>query len=147
MNAKEMLQSAYSLHCAILIKREQISILEDSITNITVSLDRERVSKSPDPSSMQTAIVQLIELKEEVEVDIARLADIEQKSRRLINQVSNLKARAVLSKRYLGFKSWTEIASEMDISPKWAANLHTVGIHQVESILASETDSHTSKED
>ena len=96
---------------------------------------------------MQTAIVQLIELKEEVEVDIARLADIEQKSRRLINQVSNLKARAVLSKRYLGFKSWTDIASEMDISPKWAANLHTVGIHQVESILASETDSHTSKED
>lgn len=52
MNAKEMLQSAYSLHCAILIKREQISILEDSITNITVSLDRERVSKSPDPSSI-----------------------------------------------------------------------------------------------
>ena len=46
---------------------------------------------------------------------IARLAIVEQEIMDIINRIENMKARAVLSKHYLGFKSWSDIADEMQM--------------------------------
>ena len=139
MSAKEILQRAYVLHYEIMVKREQISILQSSITNMTVSFDHECISKSPDYTAMQSAIIRLLELKDEVNADVSRLTSIAQESIHLINQVDNVKVRAVLSKHYLGYKTWQDIADEMNISVKWALHLHSKGLHQLDQILASGT--------
>lgn len=86
---------------------------------------------------MERDITQLIQLECELKEEIARLAIVEQEIMDIINRIENMKARAVLSKHYLGFKSWSDIADEMQISTKWALNLHTKGLRQVETVLTN----------
>ena len=52
MKAKSILNQAYVIHSEIVIKREQISAIHDSIMSITEPLDQEKVMKTPDPSPM-----------------------------------------------------------------------------------------------
>ena len=135
MNAKTFLSRAYLLQQAIRIKREQISQMRDLLTNISISYDKEKITSTPDSSPMEKNIVQMIEMKQELEEDIAQLAVVQKETLDIINRVENVKAREVLSKHYLGFKSWRDIAEEMDISQKWALNLHTKGLKQVDNLL------------
>ena len=135
MNAKTFLSRAYLLQQAIRIKREQISQMRDLLTNISVSYDKEKITSTPDSSPMEKNIVQMIEMQQELEDDIVQLAVVQKETLDLINRVENVKAREVLSKHYLGYKSWRDIAEEMDISQKWALNLHTKGLKQVDNLL------------
>ena len=73
MNAKTFLSRAYLLQQAIRIKREQISQMRDLLTNISVSYDKEKITSTPDSSPMEKNIVQMIEMKQELEDDIAQL--------------------------------------------------------------------------
>ena len=135
MNAKTFLSRAYFLQQAIRIKREQISQMRDLLTNISISYDKEKITSTPDSSPMEKNIVQMIEMQQELEDDIVQLAVVQKETLDIINRVENVKAREVLSKHYLGFKSWRDIAEEMDISQKWALNLHTKGLKQVDNLL------------
>ena len=135
MNAKTFLSRAYLLQQAIRIKREQISQMRDLLTNISISYDKEKITSTPDSSPMEKNIVQMIAMKQELENDIVQLAVVQKETLDIINRVENVKAREVLSKHYLGFKSWRDIAEEMDISQKWALNLHTKGLKQVDNLL------------
>ena len=135
MNAKTFLSQAYILQQAIRIKREQISQMRDLLTNISVSYDKEKITSTPDSSPLEKNIVQMIEMKQELEDDIAQLAVVQKETLDIINRVENVKAREVLSKHYLGFKSWRDIAEEMDISQKWAQNLHTKGLQHIDKLL------------
>ena len=109
--------------------------MRDLLTNISISYDKEKITSTPDSSPMEKNIVQMIEMKQELEEDIAQLAVVQKETLDIINRVENVKAREVLSKHYLGFKSWRNIAEEMDISQKWALNLHTKGLKQVDNLL------------
>ena len=135
MNAKTFLSRAYILQQAIRIKHEQISQMRDQLTNISISYDKEKITSTPDSSPMEKNIVQMIAMKQELENDIVQLAVVQKETLDIINRVENVKAREVLSKHYLGFKSWRDIAEEMDISQKWALNLHTKGLKQVDNLL------------
>lgn len=138
MKAKYVLNQAFILQSEIRIKQEQISTMQDSLMNIAASLDKEKVSKTPETSPMERDITQLMQLEEELKAEIAHLAAVEQQIMEIINRIDDVKARAVLSKHYLGFKSWPDIADELDISKKWALNLHTKGMQQIERLLAEQ---------
>ena len=137
MNAKKVLNQAFILRCEIKVKQEQISTMQDNLTDISAPLGKERVSRTPEASHLERDITQLIQLECELKEEIARLAIVEQEIMDIINRIENMKARAVLSKHYLGFKSWSDIADEMQISTKWALNLHTKGLRQVETVLTN----------
>ena len=136
MKAKSILNQAYVIHSEIVIKREQISAIHDSIMSITEPLDQEKVMKTPDPSPMATDITQLIQLENELNEEVARLSVISREIVDLIDQIENYKVRIVLSKHYLGLKSWDVVAKEMNITKKWALNLHSIGLKQIDKILA-----------
>ena len=136
MAAKSLLNQVFDLHYEIMVKREQISAIHDSIMSLSLPLDKENVTMTSDPTRMETDITQLLQLENELKEDITRLSAYNQEIVQIINQIDNVKARLVLSKHYLGLKPWTVIAKEMNISRKWALNLQTLGLQQIDRILA-----------
>lgn len=135
MKAKSILNQAYALHSEIVVKREQISAIQDSIMSLSVPMDKEKVTKSPDPSPMETDITQLIQLENELKEEVSRLSAVSRDIVHIIDQIDNLRVRIVLSKHYLGLKSWDVVAKEMNITKKWALNLHSIGLRQIDQIL------------
>lgn len=146
MTARSILNKPYFLQCDIKIKKEQLADMRDSIDCLSAATTRDGSPHSTNQSPVEAKVVMMMQLESDLEADIAQLAMAEQETMKIINQVDDVKARAVLSKRYLGFKSWNDIASEMDISRKWAFNLHTKGLHQVERIISGQQQGPWNKE-
>ena len=67
--------------------------------------------------------------------EVDRLVALKEEIGRVIRQVDDDLCEMVLTKRYLCYMQWEEIAREMHYSRRWVMNLHQRGIEAVEGIL------------
>ncbi len=138
MKAKEFLRRVYLLHTELQIKREQIESIRESITNITAVLDKEKVSKTPDPSAMETAIVHIVQLEEEIRAGTVQLVAAQQEVAGMINRLRDLNTRMLMSKHYIGFKPWNTVVDEMDTTMKWVLNRHAQALREIDRMLEND---------
>ncbi len=73
---------------------------------------------------MEGVIVKIIDLEHEIDEEIDRLVDLKQEIVSLIKKVKNPEYQTLLELRYLNFKTWEQIATEMHYSIQ-----HTFRIH------------------
>lgn len=73
---------------------------------------------------MEGVIVKIIDLEHEIDEEIDRLVDLKQEIVSLIKKVKNPEYQTLLELRYLNFKTWEQIATEMHYSTQ-----HTFRIH------------------
>ena len=113
MNAKDYLGQAYRLDQRINSKLQQISSLRSLTQRVTASFDGEVVSHTRNVTSLEEAIIRLMEAEEELNRQIDRLVDMKIDIGKLIDQVHNENYRLILEKRYLCFLPWDQIAEDM----------------------------------
>ena len=141
MNAKDYLGQAYRLDQRINSKLQQISSLRSLTQRVTASFDGEVVSHTRNVTSLEEAIIRLMEAEEELNRQIDRLVDMKIDIAKLIDQVHNENYRLILEKRYLCFLPWDQIAEDMHYSRRWVLNRHERALDVVDRLLTEREES------
>ena len=135
MTAKEFLGQAYRLDQRINSKLQQIDSLRGLTQKVTQSYDNEVVSRTRNVSSLEDAIIRLMEAEEELNRQIDQLVDTKIEIGKLIEKVHNESYRLLLEKRYLCFLAWDHIAAEMHYSRRWVLNKHERALEVADRLL------------
>ena len=114
MTAKEYLSQAYRLDKRIDSKIEQLKSLNLLATKCTSTLSDMPKSQSISNSRLEDTVVKIVDLQEEINID--SLVDLKRDIVRTIKSVQNPEYQIILELRYLCFKTWEEIAVQMNCS-------------------------------
>lgn len=116
MTAKEYLSQAYRLDKRIDSKIEQLKSLNLLATKCTSTLSDMPKIQSISNSRLEDTVVKIVDLQEEINRDIDSLVDLKRDIVRTIKSVQNPEYQIILELRYLCFKTWEEIAVQMNCS-------------------------------
>lgn len=139
MNAKEFFQRNYYLEQRVNSRLRRLSDLRQLAGQVTSSLGREPVSGSADVHKLDGTIAKIVDMEREINEEIDRLVDTKREAMAVIRQVKHPDQQLVLELRYLDFKSWSSIAEEMGLSPRWVQTLHERALAAVENIFSQKT--------
>lgn len=116
MTAKEYLSQAYRIDRRIDAKIEQVASLRNLVTKATSTLSDSAPSGSRNIHRMEDVIVKIIDFENDINAEIDSLVDLKREITSVIKAVPNLEYQTLLELRYLCFKSWEDIADEMNYS-------------------------------
>ena len=116
MTAKEYLNQAYRLDQRINSKLEQVMSLRDLTTKATATMSDMPSGGSRNAYRMQDIIGKIIDLENEINRDIDTLVNLKRELVATIKAVSDPECQTLLELRFLCFKTWEQIAVEMDYS-------------------------------
>ena len=140
MTARQYLGQAYLLNQRINSKLTQLRLLRGNAVNITANMDDIRVHTSPDHSKMENTILKIIQQEREIDDEIDKLVDLKAEVRQVIKAVPSIEHQLVLEMRYLCFRSWEQIAVEMDCGIDNVFRLHRKALEMVEVPNISNTE-------
>ena len=86
--------------------------------------DAIRVSGTGDRSKVEKYILELWDVHNELQEEIARLMKKSREAEKLIRTLEDDRHRAVLELRYLCAMTWEEIAQKTNFTVRWAHKLH-----------------------
>ena len=124
MTIKEYLSQAYRIDQRINSKLEQVQSLRELAEKATSTLSDTPCSGNGNKQKIESVIVKIIDLEHEIDEEIDRLIYLNKDIVSLIKRVKNPEYQTLLELRYLNFKTWEQIASEMHYSIQ-----HTFRIH------------------
>lgn len=136
MTAKEYLSQAYRLDQRINSKLEQVSSLNELATKCTSTLTGMPHSPNRGSSTMADAVTKIIDLQAEINSDIDRLVDLKREIVTVIKAVDNTEYQTLLELRYLCFKTWEQIAVDMNYRVR---NVHILHNEALEKVSVPET--------
>ena len=131
MTAKEYLNQAYRLDQRINSKIEQIESLNSLATKCTSTISDMPRSSSKSNSSMESAIIKIISLQDEINADINKLVSLKAEIVGAIKNVGNLEHQTLLESRYLCYKTWEQIAVEMNYTVRNIQLIHKQALKNV----------------
>ena len=131
MNSKEYLSQAYKLDQRINSKLGQVTKLKNKAIRATATIHALRISGTCARYQMEDAVVKIIDLEREIDVDIDKLITIKQGIIELINTAEKIEYRNLLKLRYLVYKSWFEISIIMNCR---VSEVHILHLKALQSI-------------
>lgn len=125
MDAKEYLSQAYYLHLQIVAKERRLAVLKEVVPCPSAVLSGDsKPSKNPRDSVVESAVVRMVTLEEEIASDIERLVDVMKDIERRIKGLDSIECRTILEMRYLSFMGWDEIATRLGYGSNYVFRLH-----------------------
>lgn len=134
-DAKAYLQQLKSLNRLIDDKQEECDRLYARLTKITPTLQFAPGSGNSGKDSLGDGIVKLQTLRDEINAEIDRCVDLEKEINGVISSVENDRCRQVLRKRYVLFKTWEQIACEMNMTYRNVCYIHGEALLAVNEIV------------
>ena len=131
MTAKEYLGQAYRLDQRINSKLEQVMSLRDLTTKATATMSDMPGGGSRNVYRMQDIIGKIIDLEDEINQDIDALVDLKREMVATIKAVADPECQTLLALRYLCFKTWEQIAVDMQYSTRNIYKLHDRAIKEI----------------
>jgi hypothetical protein len=124
MTAKEYLGQAYRIDQRINSKLEQIASLRELASKATNTLTDAPRNPSRNTHPMESIIVKMIDLENEINNDIDTLVDLKREIVTIIKGIRNAEYQTLLELRYLCFKTWEQIAVDMSYTLRHVDRLH-----------------------
>ena len=131
MTAKDYLSQAFHIDQRISSKLSQVMRLREAATNCTATLTDMPRPDSPSRQQMADTICKIVDLEREINEDIDRLVDLKAEARRAINAVSDPDQQLILELRYLCYKPWNEIMTELGYSEPTVYRLHGEALKKI----------------
>ena len=133
MNAKEYLSQAVWLDRMIDSKLEQLEMLKSLAMKVTSSFTKEKIcGGNIEKSKMESTMVKVIDLENEINADIDRLVDLKKDIQDTINMMDDINQQLLLELRYLSGKGWDEIAASMGYDPRTVYRIHGKALKEFE---------------
>jgi len=139
MTAKEYLGQAYRLDQRINSKLEQLASLNELAPKCTGVLTGMPRNPNRGTSTMADAVAKIVDLQAEINRDIDRLVDLKREMVRLIKAVDNTEYQTLLELRYLCFKTWEQIAVDLNYSIHHLYKLHNAALDICDRLLQRDT--------
>jgi len=138
MTAKEYLSQAWSISIQLVTMSEQLEFLRTVALYVSP-----RLNDLPKPAvrnihENEDAIIRVIEMEDRIKELEATLDEVIA----AINNVSDPTQQAILTKRYLSNKSWSDIAQELFISLRHVQRLHDAALDVIANRLNLGTEWH-----
>ena len=131
MTAKEYLGQAYRLDQRINSKLEQVLSLRGLTTKATATMSDMPGGGSRNVYKMQDIIAKIVDLEDDINRDIDALVDLKREMVSVIKAVENPEYQTLLELRYLCFKTWEQIAVDMNYSSEYTVRLHKTALEVV----------------
>ena len=131
MTTKEYLSEAYKLDQRIDCKLEQLSTLKAISTKISMSYGSDCGRQVRKRSTMENAIVKLIDLENEIDSDIDELIDLKKAVVSTFKAIEDHEQRLLLELRYLSYKTWEDIAQLMGYSYRQIHRIHRQALKSI----------------
>ena len=131
MTVKEFLGQAYRLDQRINSKIEQVASLNELATKCTSALTGMPRNPNRGISTMAEAVAKIVDLQAEINRDIDHLIDLKREIVRLIKAVGNTEYQTLLELRYLCFKTWEQIAVDMEYNVRHVYRLHDDAVENI----------------
>ena len=131
MTAKEYLTQAYRIDQRINSKLEQVSSLRDLSTKATSTFSDVPPSGTRNVHRMEDVICKIVMLENEINAEIDHLVDLKREIREVISAVKNLECQTLLELRYLCYKPWNEIMTELGYSEPTIYRLHGEALKKI----------------
>ena len=131
MTAQEYFNQAYRLDQRINSKLEQVMSLRDLTTKATATMSDMPGGGSRNVYRMQDIIGKIIDLEDEINQDIDALVDLKREMVATIKAVADPECQTLLELRYLCFKTWEQIAVDMQYSTRNIYKLHDRAIKEI----------------
>lgn len=138
INAKQYLRQVWRLDNMINAKLEQLDMLKSMTTKVTSTLTDIRVQESKSPDRVSELICKMIDFDKEITCDIDRLIDLKAEVMRKIDSISDEDYRLLLTLRYLNFKTWEQIAVEMNYAYSWVHKVHADALNEFDKLIPKE---------
>ena len=116
MTVNEYLGQAYRLDQRINSKLEQVLSLRELTTKATATMSDMPSGGSRNVYRMQDIIAKIVDLENEINRDIDALVDLKREMVATIKAVVDPECQTLLELRFLCFKTWEQIAVEMNYS-------------------------------
>ena len=133
--AKEYLSQVYLIDNRINSKLEQATRIRAQATKATSTITDMPRPDSRNTHPMESIVVKLIGLEDEINADIDRLVDLKQEIMNVIKAVERPEYQALLEHRYLCFMTWDYIANAMSYSHQHVYYIHDKALGVVASML------------
>ena len=132
MNKKiEFLSRGYRIDVMINAKLEQVGSLRSLITKMNTELTDMPKDPNRNGSRVEDTVVKIVSLENEINDDVERLIAVKRDIMRVIDGVDDRKEHIVLTLRYLNFRTWEEIASELCCTVR---NVHLIHGRALENV-------------
>ena len=131
MTAKEYLGQAYRLDQRINSKLEQVMSLRDLATKATSTLSDVAPSGTRNVHRMEDIIVKIVDLENEINHDIDNLVDLKREMVSGIKAVTDPEYQTLLELRFLCFRTWEQIAVDMNYSIQHIYRLYDKALKEI----------------
>ena len=139
MTAKEYLLQAHRIDLRIAAKLEQVQSLHDLATKASATVSITPPSGTRNVHSMESAIINMVELKNELNDDIKNLVELKRDIVATIGSVAVNEHRILLELRYVCGRTWEDIGTEMRYSVRNIHVIHGLALRAVGKILEKRT--------
>lgn len=134
MRAKEYLRQIRIMDTRIDNLIHEVDMLRDSISHPKpINYDKDPVQGGSINDSMADRVAKYVDMEREINERTDRLIDLRHKIIEEINQLSDPAHIELLFKRYVEFKTWEQIAVEMNYTIRWVYSLHGTALQEFES--------------
>lgn len=137
MTAKEYLGQAYRLDQRINSKLEQVLSLRELTTKATATMSDMPGGGSRNVYKMQDIIGKIVDLESEINADIDQLVDLKREMVAVIKAVADPEYQTLLELRFLCFKTWEQIAVDMNYSIQ---HIYRLRDRALKMVVAPETE-------
>jgi DNA-directed RNA polymerase specialized sigma subunit len=131
MTSKEFLNRGFYIDRRINSRLDQIERLKELSMKTSVTLSDMPGDPNHDKSKMEETIVKIVSLEEEINEDIKRLVEIKHEVIQAVNTVEDSHENLVLTRRYLNFWTWEDIAADMNCTVRHVHRLHSKALDDV----------------
>lgn len=141
-SAKRYLQQIRRLDTKINRDIEELHRLKAMVTKITPTLKPDVVSGGGGTQDkLAEAMAKIIDLEAEINREIDRLVDARTAVTATIDKVEDARLHTVLNMRYVQFKTFEQIAADMNYTYRWVCIMHGRALQEVEKIMNGEKSS------
>lgn len=134
-DVKRYLQQIKLYDSHINTKMEERDRLLEMATRITPTLKDVVVSGGGNHDKLADAAVKLADLEAEIDVDIDRYVNAKQEISSVLDGISDPDQLQVLHKRYVQYKTFEQIACDMNMTYRNVCYIHGKGLSAVSEIL------------
>lgn len=127
MTVKEYLQQIYIIHRKVNRLNEQCEQLRSDLYSIgspSGKMDADKVQTSLSGDTMLRLIAKVDKAERNLQREKERLIDTQTEIISQINRMTNENQKDVLSKRYIEFSRWEQIAVDMNITVRHVYRIH-----------------------
>lgn len=102
----------------------EIENLKTLVTKVNAACEGDRVQSSGSGDKLGDTVAKIVDLQKEINDDIDRFVDLKVECMNYVDYLDDKLLIGILYKRYFQYKTYEQIAEELDVSSRWVQKVH-----------------------